>query len=53
MLIDLFAYLFKGDENKVITIYRKIYEAGIESKIFLNDFLEILYYFKNISSTIV
>tara|TARA_Y100000590_G_scaffold241059_1_gene271064 strand:+ start:268 stop:1899 length:1632 start_codon:yes stop_codon:yes gene_type:complete len=50
MLIDLFAYLFKGDENKVITIYRKIYEAGIESKIFLNDFLEILYYFKNISS---
>ena len=50
MLIDLFAYLFKGDENKVITIYRKIYEAGIESKIFLNDFLEILYYLKNIST---
>ena len=50
ILIELFNNLFKGDENKVINIYRKIYEAGVEPKIFLNDFLEILYFIKNISS---
>ena len=49
-LIDLFENLFKGDEDQVINSYRKIYEAGVEPKIFLNDFLEILFYFKNISS---
>ena len=49
-LIELFQNLFEGNEDEVIQIYRKIYEAGVDSKIFLNDFLEILYYFKNISS---
>ena len=49
-LIDLFYNLFEGDENKVINIYRKIYETGVEPKIFLNDFLEILYFIKNITS---
>ena len=49
-LIELFYNLFKGDENKVVNIYRKIYETGVEPKIFLNDFLEILYFIKNISS---
>ncbi len=49
-LIDLFNLILKGDENKVIENYRKIYDQGVEPKIFLNDFLEILYYFKNINS---
>ena len=49
-LIELFEFLFTGDEDKVIDLYRKIYQAGVEPKNFLNDFLEILYYFKNISS---
>jgi len=49
-LINLFNYLFEGNEKEVIRIYKTIYDAGIEPKIFLNDFLEILYYFKNISS---
>ena len=48
-LINLFKFLFKGDENEVINIYRSIYTQGVEPKIFLNDFLEILYYIKNIS----
>ena len=30
--------------------YRKIYNQGVEPKIFINDFLELLYYFKNIES---
>ncbi len=49
-LIDLFEFILKGDESKVIEIYRKIYDQGIEPKIFINDFLELLYYFKNIES---
>ena len=49
-LINLFKFLFKGDEKEVIKIYRSIYNQGVEPKVFLNDFLEILYYIKNISS---
>jgi len=49
-LIDLFNFILQGDQNKVIEDYRKIYDQGIEPKIFINDFLEILYYFKNINS---
>ena len=48
-LIELFKYLLIGEEKKVINIYRSIYDQGVEPKIFLNDFLEILYYLKNIS----
>ena len=49
-LIDLFEFILKGDEIKVIEIYRKIYDQGVEPKTFINDFLELLYYFKNIES---
>ncbi len=49
-LIDLFELILRGEEEKVINIYRKIYDQGIEPKVFINDFLEILYYFKNINS---
>jgi DNA polymerase-3 subunit gamma/tau len=49
-LINLFELILKGDEEKVINIYRKIYDQGVEPKVFINDFLEILYYFKNINS---
>ena len=49
-LIELFELILKGDELKVVEIYRKIYDQGIEPKVFINDFLEVLYYFKNINS---
>ena len=48
-LIELFKYIFLGEEKKVIDIYRSIYDQGVEPKVFLNDFLELLYYFKIIS----
>ena len=48
-LIEIFKLILLGDEKKVIEIYRKIYDQGVEPKIFLNDFLELLYYFKNIN----
>ncbi len=49
-LIDLFELILKGEEKKSIEIYRKIYEQGVEPKVFINDFLELVYYFKNINS---
>ena len=47
-LIELLKHLLHGEEKKVISIYKSIYDQGIEPKVFLNDFLEILYYLKNI-----
>ena len=49
-LIELFILILQGEEKKVIDIYRKIYDQGVEPKSFINDFLELLYYFKNIDS---
>ena len=49
-LIDVFELILRGEEKKVIEIYRNIYNQGIEPKVFINDFLELVYYFKNINS---
>ena len=49
-LISLFELIFEGKEKQVLNIYREIYNQGVEPKIFINDFLELLYYFKNIES---
>ena len=47
-LIELFKHLLNGNEKEIIESYKLIYDTGVEAKIFLNDFLEILYYLKNI-----
>jgi len=47
-LIDIFKLILQGEEKKVIEGYRNIYDQGVEPKIFINDFLEMIYYFKNI-----
>ncbi|MDB9820862.1 DNA polymerase III subunit gamma/tau [Candidatus Pelagibacter sp.] len=47
-LIILFQFIFEGKETEVLNTYREIYNKGVEPKIFINDFLELLYYFKNI-----
>ena len=49
-LINLFQLIFDGKENDVLTTYREIYDQGVDPKVFINDFLELLYYFKNIES---
>ncbi len=49
-LIDLFKLIFEGKDKEVLKIYRLIYDQGVEPKIFINDFLELLYYFKNINA---
>ena len=48
-LIEIFELILAGEEKKVINFYRKIYDQGVEPKIFINEFLEILYLFKNIN----
>ena len=49
-LINLFKLIFEAKEEEVLSTYRKIYDQGVEPKVFMNDFLELLYYFKNINS---
>jgi len=49
-LINLFELIFKGKEAEVLNIYREVYNQGVEPKNFISDFLELLYYFKNIES---
>ena len=47
--IELLETIFLGDEEKIVDYYRKMYNSGIEPNLFLNDFLEVLYFVKNIS----
>ena len=49
-LIDIIEFILEGDEKNVIEMYRKIYDQGVEPKVFINDFLELIYYFKNVNS---
>ena len=46
--INLLENIFKGNESSVLDHYKKIYSAGVEPNNFLNEFLEVLYYIKNI-----
>ncbi len=47
--IELLETILLGDEEKIINHYRNLYNSGIEPSLFLNDFLEVLYFLKNIS----
>tara|TARA_B100000242_G_scaffold10834_1_gene6941 strand:- start:9201 stop:10859 length:1659 start_codon:yes stop_codon:yes gene_type:complete len=49
LLIEIFEFILKGNEKEVINLYRKIYDQGVDPKVFLNDFMELIYYFKNIN----
>ena len=50
LIIDLLNKIFEGNEKEVINIYQSIYTSGVDPSTFLNDFLEILYYLKNIDA---
>tara|TARA_B100000941_G_scaffold288149_1_gene264523 strand:- start:266 stop:1402 length:1137 start_codon:yes stop_codon:yes gene_type:complete len=50
LLIKLLDEILLGNEENTLKLYSQIYSAGVEPKTFLNDFLEILYYLKNIAS---
>ena len=49
-IIKLIEHISKGQVEEALNVYKLINSKGIEPGIFLNDFLEILYYLKNISS---
>jgi len=49
-LIEMFNLVLQGDEKRVLETYRKIFDQGIDPKVFINEFLELIYYFKNINS---
>ncbi len=48
IVIDLIENMIEGNEDGILKLYRKIYNSGVEPKVFLNEFLETLYYIKNI-----
>ena len=50
LIIELLNKIFEGNEKEVINIYQSIYTSGVDPLTFLNDFLEILYYLKNIDA---
>jgi len=50
LIIELLNKIFEGNEKEVINIYQSIYSSGVDPSTFLNDFLEILYYLKNIDT---
>jgi len=47
LVIEVVELIFKGDEAQVLEKYRNIYNQGVDPKIFLNIFLEMIYYIKN------
>tara|TARA_B100001123_G_scaffold225818_1_gene254206 strand:- start:118 stop:1329 length:1212 start_codon:yes stop_codon:yes gene_type:complete len=48
IIIDLIGHILEGSEDNTLKLYKKIYNSGVEPKVFLNEFLETLYYLKNI-----
>ncbi len=48
IIIELIEFILEGNEVKTLEVYRKIYKSGVEPKVFLNEYLETLYYIKNI-----
>ncbi len=49
LIIDLLECILDGEEEGALKIYKNIYKSGVEPKVFLNEFLETLYYLKNIN----
>ncbi len=48
IIIDLIEQILNGNEDNTLKLFRSIYKSGVEPKVFLNEFLETLYYLKNI-----
>ena len=47
-LIELIKLVFQGKEEQTLLKFRGISDLGVDPKIFLNEFLELLYFMKNI-----
>ena len=42
-ILNLLEFVFKGDEKNTLNHFKKIYDQGLDGKLFLNDILEIIY----------
>ena len=51
--IELLEFILEADEKSVLDHYKKIYNSGVDPLNFLNEFLEVLYYLKNISNIVI
>ena len=49
-LIELIKNILKGEEIQSLKIQNDIYQSGVDPITFLNEFLEIIYYIKNIEN---
>ncbi len=47
-LIELIKLIFEGKEDGALMKFREISDLGVDPKVFLNDFLEIIYFMKNL-----
>ena len=43
-IIDLIEHILNGNEKSVLECYKHIYNSGVEPKVFLNEFLEGLFF---------
>ena len=44
-IINLIQYVLKGDQKGALLHFQKIFQGGLDGKLFLNDILEVLYLF--------
>ena len=44
-IINLLKFIFQGDQKNSLKYFKEIFDEGVDSKLFLNDILEILYLF--------
>ncbi len=44
-IINLLKFIFNGDQKNTLANFKKIFDEGIDAKLFLNDFLEVLHLF--------
>ena len=49
-ILDLINFIVQANEEKAFEIYNLIFQDNIEPVTFLNDFLQIIYYIKNINN---
>ena len=42
-ILNLLEFIFKGDQKNALNHFTKIFDEGLDGKLFLNDILEIIY----------
>ena len=48
-IIKIIEHILEADEKATLERYRELFDAGVNPETFINEFLEIIYYIKNIN----